>query len=211
MSSIQFIWRRVYDNHEHFARSVFLLGCVLFIFSFSFGAYLTLFLTGPTLDQHRKLDQLYREDLKAADAEKKIHEEYDLANSLAIYQSLTTPDEPPARNGATTKGSRSKAPRTSNDIDVVIDSPVPSPGETRDVLKRVKGTTQRSSSVASAARSAAPRVEEGPENNRGLIAEKAGQLVIGTEVFYKLPKGTPEEEGAGIQCIIKKIYHDKKP
>lgn len=149
---------------------------------------------------------MYRENLKHADAEKKVLEEYDVANNLAIYQSLTTPDEPPARNGTTTKGSRSKAPRTSNDIDVVVDSPGPSPTETRDVFKRVKGTTQRSSSVASAARSAAPRVEEGPDNNRGLIAEKAGLLVIGTEVFYKLPKGTPEEEGAGIQCIIKRIY-----
>jgi hypothetical protein len=150
--------------------------------------------------------------LKCADAEKKILEEFDVANNIAIYQSLTTPDEPPARNSATTKGSRSKAPRTSNEVDTVVDSPGPSPSETRvDVLKRVKGTTQRSSSVASAARSAAPRVDDSPDNNRGLIAEKAGLLVIGTEVFYKLPKGTPEEEGAGIQCIIKKIYHEKKP
>lgn len=167
---------------------------------------------GPTIEQHKRLDQLYRENLKCADAEKKILEEFDLSNNVAIYQSLTTPDEPPARNGGTTKGSRSKAPRTSNDVDVVVESPGPSPSETRtDVLKRVKGTTQRSSSVASAARSAAPRIDDGPDNNRGLIAEKAGQLVIGTEVFYKLPKGTPEEEGAGIQCIIKKIYHEKKP
>jgi len=50
------------------------------------------------------------------------------------------------------------------------------------------------------------------ETHKGLQAERAGQLVTGTEVFYKYPKDQQDhEEGVGIHVIIKKVWQEKKP
>ena len=92
----------------------------------------------------------------------------------------------------------------------VIDSPGPSPSEGRnELIKRVKGTSQRSSSVASQNRAAVK--EEPADINRGVQAERAGHLTVGTDIFYKFPKGSKDVEGEGIHNIIKKVWQEKKP
>ena len=149
--------------------------------------------------------------MREAEDEKKTHDDYSMIDNLAILSAMKTSDEPAARNGAGPKSR--KPPRApAVDSDAVPDSPGPSPSDSRsDLLKRVKGTAQRSSSVASVRSGVVPKVEEAAEVNRGIIAERAGQLILGTEVFYKFPKGSGEDLGAGIQCIIKKVWLDKKP
>ena len=167
-------------------------------------------LPDPTLAQHQRLDDLYRDLLRQSEEEKRLNDEYNLVDNLAILLAMKASEELPARNGAGPKSR--KVQRSAADSDAAPDSPGPSPSETRsDLLKRVKGTGQRSSSVGSARSGVTPRIEEPPEANRGLAAEKAGLLIIGVEVFYKFPKGSGDDLGAGIQCIIKKVWHEKKP
>lgn len=80
------------------------------------------------------------------------------------------------------------------------------------MMKRVKGTSQRSSSTASQNRAAVSVKDDAAETSRGLQAERTGQLLSGTEVFYKYPRDQQEqEEGVGIHGIIKKVWHEKKP
>ncbi len=146
--------------------------------------------------------------MRHAEAEKKVHDDYDIVNNLAVLAAMKSADEPAPRNGA--PKSR-KGQRPIVESDVIVDSPGPSPSDGRpDLLKRVKGASQRSSSVASQNRAVAPPKDDG-ELNRGVQAEKAGQLVVGTEVFYKFPRGSKEPEGEGIHVIIKKVWPDKKP
>lgn len=165
-----------------------------------------------------RLDTLYRENYKATESEKAVlHEEpYDLMNKMAILQALSTTrvnDETQSRNGAVPKSR--KPPRPSTDVEVVADSPGPSPSENRkDGLKRVKGAaTQRSSSVPSSARSGTGGAKSDDDGvlHKGARAERDGQFVVGAEVFYRHPKGALNAEGEGIQCIIKKVWTDKKP
>ena len=160
-----------------------------------------------------RLDNLYRENLRYAEEEQKIlkEEPYNLINKMAILQSLRSSDEPQARNGAPPKSR--KIQRPTGDTDAVADSPGPSPNEERrDVLKRVKGTGQRSSSVASSGRiGAGSKSEDDNLLHKGARAERDGQFVVGAEVFYRHPKGALMAEGEGIQCIIKKVWPDKKP
>ena len=145
--------------------------------------------------------------LRHSEAEKKAHEDYDIVNNLAILETLKSTDEPAARNGAP---KQRKGQRPIVESDVITDSPGPSPSDVRPDMKRVKGASQRSSSVASQNR-AAIVLKEDTETNRGMIAEKAGQLTVGTEVFYKFPRGSKEPEGEGIHGIIRKVWQDKKP
>ena len=165
----------------------------------------------PTLAQHQRLDTIYRDLLKHSEEEKKIQDEWNIVDSLAMISAMKASEEPPSRNGPIPKSRKHQRPAV--DSDGAPDSPGPSPSETRsDLLKRVKGTGQRSSSVASARSAVAPKSDElTAETNRGVVAERAGQLVVGTEVFYKFPKGSAEDLGAGIQCHIKKVWQDKKP
>ena len=147
--------------------------------------------------------------MRHAEAEKKVHDDYDMVNNLAVLKAMKAEDEPAPRNGA--PKSR-KGQRPIVESDVIVDSPGPSPNDGRpDVLKRVKGASQRSSSVASQSRAAAASKEDGAEINRGIQAERAGQLTVGTEVFYKFPRGAKEPEGEGIHGIIKKVWQEKKP
>ena len=146
--------------------------------------------------------------MRLAEAEKKVHDDYDIVNNLAVLAAMKSADEPAPRNGA--PKSR-KGQRPIVESDVIIDSPGPSPNDNRtDMLKRVKGTSQRSSSVASQSRAATATKDE-VELNRGIQAEKSGHLVVDTEVFYKFPRGSKEPEGEGIHGIIKKVWQDKKP
>lgn len=88
-------------------------------------------------------------------------------------------------------------------------------------MKRVKGTSQRSSSTASQNRAPASiRGDDLPETNLGVQAERNGQLFHGVEAFYKypdlkVPKDTKDQkapdEGVGIHVIIKKVLQDRKP
>jgi hypothetical protein len=147
--------------------------------------------------------------MRNSETEKKTLDEYDLVNNLAVLQAMKSQDEAAPRNGA--PKSR-KGQRPIVESDVIVDSPGPSPSDSRpDMLRRVKGAVQRSSSVASQNRAVPPAKEETPDVNRGIQAEKGGQLIVGTEVFYKFPRGSKEPEGEGIHGIIKKVWHDKKP
>lgn len=148
--------------------------------------------------------------MRNAEQEKRVHDDEDIVNNLAILASLKTTDEPALRGGHAPK-SRKPQPRIL-ESDVISDSPGPSPSDSRiDILKRAKGTAQRSSSVASQGRSGTVLKDDTAETNRGIQAEKAGQIVIGLEVFYRFPKGYADDLGVGIQCVVKKIWQDKKP
>ncbi|KAK7896944.1 hypothetical protein LTR67_004832 [Exophiala xenobiotica] len=164
-----------------------------------------------TPDNHRKLDALYREHLKCAENEKKVHDDEDIINNLAILATMKSTDDLAPRNGP---GKYRKNQRPIVESDVVVESPGPSPGDGRlEMMKRVKGAaTQRSSSTASQTRAPSSTKDEVVEPHKGVLAEKTGQLVAGTEVFYKYPRDLQEqEEGVGIHGIIKKVWLEKKP
>ncbi|KIW58536.1 hypothetical protein PV05_03046 [Exophiala xenobiotica] len=163
-----------------------------------------------TPDNHRRLDALYRENLKCAENEKKVHDDEDIINNLAILATMKSTDDLAPRNG---QGKSRKNQRPIVESDIVVESPGPSPGDGRlEMMKRVKGATQRSSSTASQNRATSSTKDDGVEPHKGLQAEKAGQLVAGTEVFYKYPRDLQEqEEGVGIHGIIKKVWLEKKP
>ncbi|KAI9871925.1 MAG: hypothetical protein M1823_008313, partial [Watsoniomyces obsoletus] len=96
--------------------------------------------------------------MRHSESEKKVHDEYDIVNNLAVLNAMRSSDEPAPRNGV--PKSR-KGQRPIVESDVVVDSPGPSPSDGRpDILKRIKGTSQRSSSVASQSRVAPPPKEE---------------------------------------------------
>ncbi|KAJ9655273.1 hypothetical protein H2198_005802 [Neophaeococcomyces mojaviensis] len=205
--------------------------------------------SGSTPDQHRRLDDLYRKKLRNAEAEKKIHDEEDIANNLAILATMRSTDEPAPRNaGHGPKSSRSKSHQQQQqqqhnhrpiiESDVSADSPGVSPAETTasshhrlEVLKRKQPNhAQRSSSVVSSGRgptggapvvkdtSAVPASKDSlttskadQELHKGLMAEKAGTLTVGTEVFYKYSRTPLDDVGVGIHCMIKKIHADRNP
>ncbi|KIW94870.1 uncharacterized protein Z519_04848 [Cladophialophora bantiana CBS 173.52] len=162
-----------------------------------------------TPEQYRRLDALYRENVRYADLEKKVHDDDDIINNLAILATMRSGDEPTPRNGQPKSRKQQRPPVDSE----AVDSPGPSPGDGRlEMMKRVKGTSQRSSSTASQSRAASNVRDDGGETHKGLQAERAGQFVAGAEVFYKFPKDQQEqEEGVGIHGIIKKVWQDKKP
>lgn len=193
--------------------------------------------SSSTVEQHRRLDDLYRKKLRNAEAEKKVHDEEDIATNLAILATMRGTDELAPRNTAHgPKSSRSKQHRPIIESDVSADSPGVSPAETTSSHNRVENLkrkqsnhAQRSSSVASSGRGpsgGAPPSKEASviippkesatskadlELHKGLQAEKAGTLHVGTEVFYKYSKTMFDDVGVGIQCIIKKIHTDRSP
>lgn len=63
-----------------------------------------------TPDQHRKLDELYRKKLRNAEAERKVHEEEDIASKIAILATMRGNDEPVliSRGAGGGKASRTK-------------------------------------------------------------------------------------------------------
>ncbi|ETN43783.1 uncharacterized protein HMPREF1541_11107 [Cyphellophora europaea CBS 101466] len=153
-----------------------------------------------TPEQLRKLDLLYREHMRNSEAEKKIHDDEDIVSNIAILSAMKASDEPAPRNGT---GKSRKNQKAILESDLVVDSPAPTPTEARgDVLKRVKGASQRSSSVASQNRASIAK-EEAPE------IKSPGLLQVGTEVFYKL-QASDVDEGVGQHQIIKRVWQDKK-
>src|SRR6201999_2236916 len=170
-------------------------------------------------DQLQRLDQLYRDMLRYAESEKKVQEEEDFISNLAILKTLKTSDDPAPRNGQ----SKSRKQQRSNIDSDAIDSPGPSPGDGRsELMKRVKGTSQRSSSTASQNRAPSSIRDDAAETNVGLQAEKNGQLKPEVDAFYKYPdpkvlkdtkdqKAQDELEGVGIHVIIKKVLQDRRP
>jgi len=164
--------------------------------------------TESTPDQHRRLDTLYRENLRYAEQERKVHDEEEIVNYLAILATVKSSDEPAPRNG---QAKSRKHQRPTIESDAAAESPGPGPGDGRsEIMKRLKGTSQRSSSVASQGRATGAVKDDGSETHKGIQAERTGQLVVGTDVFYKFPKDQ-QEEGVGIHGIIKKVWQDKKP
>ena len=157
--------------------------------------------------------------LRYAESERKVQEEEDFISNLAILKTLKTADDPAPRNGQ----SKSRKQQRSNIDSDAVDSPGLSPGEGRsELMKRVKGTSQRSSSTASQNRAPSTIRDEGLESNVGLQAERNGQLNPGVEAFYKYPdlkapkdardqKAQDELEGVGIHVIIKKVLQDRRP
>lgn len=199
--------------------------------------------SGSSPEQHRKLDDLYRKKLRNAEAEKKVHDEEDIVNNLAILATMRSTDEPaPTRGSGHGPKSRTKSqhrPIIESDVSAEGSGGV-SPAETTgsttgnprvDALKRQKSHSQRSSSVISQGRppistnvskeaAIANATKDTPTSaisesdnihHRGILAERAGELKMGTEVFYKYSRTVHDEYGVGIQCIIKKIHLDKKP
>ena len=145
--------------------------------------------------------------MRLAESEKKILDEQDIVNNIAILKTLQAADDPVPRNGAPKSRKGGQRPIVESDV---IESPGPSPSDARnEMMKRVKGTSQRSSSVASQSRAVVK--EEPSDVSRGVQAERAGTLTVGTDVFYKFPKGSKELEGEGIHGIIKKVWQEKKP
>lgn len=152
-----------------------------------------------TPDKHRKLDSLYRELMRHSESEKKVHDEEDIMSNIAILSAMKASDEPAPRNGT---GKARKNQKQILESDLVADSPGPTPVEPRgDILKRVKGASQRSSSVASQTRTNIK--EEAPE------VKAVNPLQVGTEVFYKL-QAADSDEGVGQHQIIKRVVQDKK-
>ena len=195
--------------------------------------------SGSTLEQHRKLDDLYRRKMRNAESEKKIHEQEAIIDKIAMLQAMRTNDEPLPRERAQASKPRTKPQqhRPIIESDVSADgSGGASPAETTasanprlDSLKRKQSShAQRGSTPSGPGRPSgsaanrdlfkeAPRDASGsgPDSeqslHKGILAEKAGELKVGTEVFYKYPKPPSDDVGIGIQCNIKRIHQDKKP
>ncbi|KAH8698503.1 SGF29 tudor-like domain-containing protein [Talaromyces proteolyticus] len=145
----------------------------------------------PTLAEVSQLDGWYRQVLKLSEEERAILQEEpsDVIKNLGLLTALRSASE--AENSA---GRAVSLPKSNK-------------------LNRVKGSTQRSSSVSSAGHardtrdSVSVKLEEGAEGAKGTVAERSGQFVIGAEVVYK-HKNKQGVEGEGIQCIIKSISGD---
>ena len=138
--------------------------------------------------------------LRHSQAEADAHHKEDIVNNIAVLSAMKSSDEPAPRNGT---GKSRKNQKQILESDIIAESPS-TPVESRgDILKRVKGATQRSSSTASQSRAAIVK-EEVPE-----IKIDKSPLTVGTEVFYKL-QSSDNDEGVGQHQIIKKIYQEKK-
>jgi hypothetical protein len=137
--------------------------------------------------------------MRHSESEKKVHDDEDIVSNIAILSAMKASDDPVPRNGT---GKARKNQKQILESDIIAESPVSTPIEARGDLKRVKGATQRSSSVASQNRTAAVK-EEVPE------IKTPGPLQVGTEVFYKL-QAVDADEGVGQHQIIKRVVQDKK-
>lgn len=167
--------------------------------------------TEPLLSELEHLDRLHRELLKLCEEERNslLEEPADIIKNLEILMALrqaSESDQQPSRSSGSKSRSNLKRRTDNNDIGSSMDSPGPS-GEK---LHRFKGNSQRSGSVGGSQPRdiVAIKVEEGVEVNKGQLAERTGQLVVGAEVMYRHPKKAIPVEGEGIQCIIKMITGD---
>ena len=160
----------------------------------------------PSIKEHDELSELYRESVKLADEEwKMLHDEpADIVKNIDILRALRAASETEAqRNALPSKIRKPKAPKV--DVDGPADSPGPSPSVSISA-SRLKGSSARSGSVASTrdgkdSKDALVKIEEGSEAPNGPMAERAGKLVLGTEVAYKQSK-MKEDGSQWIQCTI---------
>ena len=124
--------------------------------------------------------------------------------NIDILRALRAASETEAhRNTLPSKVRKPKAPKV--DTDGRPDSPGPSPSVLTSA-SRLKGSSARSGSVASTrdgkdGKEALVKVEEGSEAPNGQLAERAGKLVVGTEVAYRQSK-MKEDGSQWIQCNI---------
>lgn len=168
-----------------------------------------------TLDDTRRLDDLYRAKVKLTEQETGIlhNPPDDLINKMGILNALAAREDTqaPGRGSAASKQRGSKRSVVDSDA-AVVDSPGPSPNDVRtsDQLRRVKGQGQRSSSVASQTpRDGASRLDDSQDGARGGVAERSKMLVLHAEVAYKQSKTTHDSDGERIHCTINRITKDK--
>lgn len=171
--------------------------------------------TGVTLDDANKLDELYRAMVKLTEQETAILQNPpdDPINKMGILNALAGREDTqaPGRGSAASKQRGSKRSTLDNET-AATDSPGPSPSDVRssDQLRRVKGQSQRSSSVASQTpRDGASRLEDGLDGSRSTAAERVKMLVLHAEVAYKQSKTTHDSDGERIHCTINGIRKDK--
>lgn len=170
----------------------------------------------PTLAEINQLDSWYRQVLKLSEEEKAIllEEPSDVIKNLGLLTALRSASE--AETSMSRAASLPKSSKQSFARDGTASHAATASNSALlpDKLNRVKGSTQRSSSVSSSGHakdgrdSVSVKLEDVAEGAaKGTIAERSGQLVIGAEVVYKHNK-KQGAEGEGIQCIIKSIYGD---
>jgi hypothetical protein len=163
-----------------------------------------------TLDDTKRLDELYRAMVKLTEQETGIlhNPPDDLINKMGILNALAAREDTqaPGRGSAASKQRGSKRSGIDSET-AAVDSPGPSPSDVRssDQIRRLKGQGQRSSSVASQTpRDGSSRLDDGPGG-----AERARMLVVNAEVAYKQSKTTHDSDGERIHCVINGVRKDK--
>jgi len=171
--------------------------------------------SGSTPEQHRRLDDLYRKKLRNAEAEKKIHDEEDIVNNLAILATMRSTDEPTPRNAGHGPKSRSKSYQQHHrpiiESDVSADSPGVSPAETTasshhrlEVLKRKQSNhAQRSSSVVSTGRGPSGGAPVAKETS---VAPASKDPPTTSKVDQELHKGLLAEKSGALTVGTEVFY-----
>lgn len=141
--------------------------------------------TEPTLSELSQLDDTHRQLLKLSEQEKKIlkDDQRNVVDNLQLLIALRNHSEGAAKNHNKRK------------VETDAESPGPSSAPVSDKVGHLKGSANRSTSVASSQ----PR-----EVEPSAAADKSGALFVGTEVVFKHKK-QHGMEGEGIQCIVKNI------
>lgn len=170
----------------------------------------------PTLAEITQLDSWYRQVLKLSEEERAIllEEPSDVIKNLGLLTALRSASEAETSISRAVSLPKSSKQSFARDGTASHAATASNSALLPDKLNRVKGSTQRSSSVSSSGHakeardSVSVKLEDVVEGAaKGTIAERSGQLVIGAEVVYKHNK-KQGAEGEGIQCIIKNIYGD---
>ncbi|KAK2800558.1 hypothetical protein FQN50_008103 [Emmonsiellopsis sp. PD_5] len=157
-----------------------------------------------TLAQLDELEPLYRQTSRACEDEVSTLAEMlgdrtsGVQGNLEVLMALRTHTETKQRK------------RKGDTDNSATDSPAPSVPPVSDKLSRVKGSTQRSTSVSSSqtreAREAlSSKGEAGAEGMKSTTGDKTDRLFVGAEVVFKHNKKQQGVEGEGIQCIIQSI------
>ena len=173
-------------------------------------------ITESTPNDHSELDSLFQQMLRLCEEERAIllDEPSDVIKNLGLLTALRQASE--AEAPLNRAASLSKSRKKRNEMDGASDSPAPPGPSVSEKASRIKGAVPRSGSVPSTQGresreirdNVAVKIEEGTEGTKGTIAERSGQLVIGSEVVFKHNKNKQGVEGEGIQCIIKTITGD---
>jgi hypothetical protein len=172
-------------------------------------------MTGVTLDDTKRLDELYRAKVKLTEQETGILHQPpdDLINKMGILNALAAREDTqaPARGSAASKQRGSKRSAVDSES-TAVESPGPSPSDVRtsDQLRRVKAQGQRSSSVASQTpRDSISKPDDGADTSRSAFSDRAKMLLLHAEVAYKQSKTTHDSDGERIHCTINGIRKEK--